>query len=238
MNLRLPSLVPALLAGFVLAAPAQAAIIQTGNLLRADTSVSASSEIAEVTAGAVPFDRSTQSQGLGAQGQVSSTSAAQQVGFDGVNGISGFSTLEIALSAGVTGEARAVHEALFEVGGRSAFTLSALFESLDNGGSDSFIRIDQAVSGLSLFDELLRFDLDASPALDFSGFLDAGLYRLTVFNALGSVDPGEGGSNRLSFDFDLGDAGGGNAVPEPSSLALVLGGLWAARSLRRQRLAG
>jgi hypothetical protein len=233
MNLPLPSIVPVLIAGFVLALPAQAAIIETGNLLRADTGVSAPSEIAEVTAGAVPFDRATQSQGLGAQGQVSATRAAQQIGFEGDTGISGSSTLEIALSAGVSGEARAVHEALFEVGGRSAFTLSALFESLGNGGSDSFIQIDQAVSGLSLFNELLRFDLDASPTLDFSGFLDAGFYRLTVFDTLASADPGEGGSNRLTFAFDLGEAGVGNAVPEPSSLALVLGGLWAARALRR-----
>lgn len=226
----MPLVVPLLLA----APAASAAIVQTRNVLTADTAVSATRLVDEATAGAVPFQRDTRSQGLGPQGQLSSTEAAQQVGFTGTDGLSGVSALALALGSGVSGDASATHEAVFEVTRRAGFTLDALFEAQGNGSSDSFISLDRRSAGLDPLGELFRFDLDASPSQAFSGFLDPGFYRLTVFNALRSADPGEGGSNRLAFDFEIADAGGGGPtpVPAPATLALVLAGLGALRLSR------
>lgn len=227
----------ALLAGSAVAlgawAPsAQALAVATNHLVTADTSISERVREIDRPQDGVLFDRSVASSGLGSQGQVSSASATQSVFFDADHGAFGSGTASLALSGGVSGEAESSLQGLFDIAQRSTFSVTALFEGLGNASATADLR-------LVLFgdDDLVQTILDvdqATPSVDVTGFLDPGAYLLFIGSKIASADPGESGSSRFEFNFRFDAVEGSNPVPEPSSLALVIGALVASRFVGRR----
>lgn len=221
------------------ASATRAAIVFTGNNLRADTTVSDSSEFSQVVAGGAAIDRTVSSQGLGSQGAPSSASASISLGVDVARGVAGSGASSLALSAGVSGNAAFLHQTFFEVEGLSQLTVAAVFDSLGNGGHDAIVKLERMSETVDFVETILRFDLSSTPVVDFSQSLDPGFYLFTVADTLQSADPGESGSGRVDFTLRFAERGGGHVVPEPESLTLAAAALaLVARCRRRHGIAG
>jgi len=232
--LRAPATAAALALALAMAAPAtEAAVVLSGNFVRADTSVSDLADVSAVVQGGAPFNASARSQGLGSQGQLSLATASLNTVVDPAHGASGSGQASLALGSGASGEAVAVHQTFFEVSQRSSVTIGALFEAFGNGGSEAAVRLEQMSESVNFIAEIFESDLDASPVLDFSTLLEPGFYLFTIGSALRSFDPGEEGRNGFQFSLLFDEVADPNAVPEPSTLALALAALWATRRVRR-----
>ncbi|MBL8276295.1 MAG: PEP-CTERM sorting domain-containing protein [Pelomonas sp.] len=212
---------------------AHAKAVLLGHRLIAHTSVSELVSIKEDAIDGTLFDQSAQSLGLGGQGQISSATAAQAILFDAHHGASGQGSASMALGAGDLGVATSTLAATFDLTQVSAFTVHALLEA--SGTAHAFGQVQLSKAGP---DDTERFVFDlnlGTPALDLSGVLDPGHYLLQVGSGIDSLfGPGTSGSSRFQFNFRLDAVEGGNSVPEPSSIALVLGAALVGRTVRRR----
>lgn len=232
--LRAPTTAAPLTLALAMATPAtEAAVVLTGNFVRADTSVSDLADVSAVVQGGAAFNDSARSQGLGSQGQLSLATASLNTVVDPAHGASGSGQASLALGNGASGEAFAVHQTFFEVRQRSSVTIGALFEAFGQGGSEAAVRLERMREDLNFIAEIFESDLDASPVLNFSTVLDPGFYLFGIGSILRNGDPGEEGSNRFQFSLRFDELDDPNQVPEPSTLALALAALWATRQVRR-----
>lgn len=232
--LRAPTTAAALTLALAMATPAtEAAVVLTGNFVRADTSVSDLADVSAVVQGGAAFNDSARSQGLGSQGQLSLATASLDTVVDPAHGASGSGQASLALGNGASGEAFAVHQTFFEVRQRSSVTIGALFEAFGQGGSEAAVRLERMREDLNFIAEIFESDLDASPVLNFSTVLDPGFYLFGIGSTLRNGDPGEEGSNRFQFSLRFDELDDPNQVPEPATLALALAALWATRQVRR-----
>jgi hypothetical protein len=227
-----------LLAG-VLAVPiqAQAVTFFVQHAVRADTSVSDTVRESAFPRDDTLFDASVLSQGLSGQGQVSQASASQTVFVDQQHGAFGTGASSLGLAGGVSGEASSTFEAGFNIGAQSRFSLSSLFEASGNAPTNVRIALQRFEDSSTPVDVLLDFvreGFSGTEQQNLAGILDAGFYLFSISNVISNIDPGESGNSRFEFNFRFDALDGANNVPEPSSLALVLGALLAGRSLRRR----
>lgn len=221
------------LAALLLAPTAQALTIATNHLVSAETSDSARERVIARPTDNTLFDQGVESRGLGAQGQVSTASAQQSIFFDEDGGAFGSGEVSLALGGGTSGKGSSNLTTVFEITERSAFTLTGLFEAFGSPSITSNLSLRTAFNGAAPDFFVFLFD-QASQTANLSGILDPGFYIFFAGTEIASIDPGESGSSRFSFDFRFNALDAGNTVAAPTTVALSLGGLMLLGSLRRR----